>query len=296
MIWFAAQQTSCFQNNMNDRKFVKIEDSFLVDEDYRDAFGKLGLNSIDGIFSFTAAEDLAKKNLASFRSRIKFETDSPKSVLFLKRYCRPPLCLQIKNWLAQKNKISCGRIDFETSAKLLKLGVNTAKVIAFGEQNGPLFEKRSFCITEQIPNAEAIERKLPDCFIRQTNETRFLQKKFIRDLAEFVKKFHDTGFRHRDLYFSHIFYSKDGRFYLIDLSRAFRPLILTEYFRIKDIAQLYYSAPARFFSRTDRLRFYFFYTGSQNLSKEDRRFITRVIRKAGRIERHDKKHKAKPSV
>ena len=274
---------------MNDRKFVKIEDSFVLDQDYFNAFKKLGINSIDDIFAFSAGEDLAKKNLASYRSRIKFETDSPKNVLYLKRYNRPPLCLQIKNWLAKKNRISCGRIDFETSAKLLKLGINTAKVIAFGEQNGPLFEKRSFCITEQIPNAESIERKLPSCFNQTTSKNRALQKKFIKEMAQFINKFHKTGYRHRDLYFSHIFYEEADRFYLIDLSRAFLPLLLKEYFRVKDIAELYYSAPAKYFSNTDRLRFYFVYAGCDFLSDKDKRFIKKVIRKVRRIERHDKK-------
>lgn len=274
---------------MNDQKFAKIEDSFVLDQDYINAFKKLGINSIDGIFAFTAGEDLAKINLASYRSRIKFEIDSPKNVLYLKRYNRPPICLQIKNWLAQKNRTSCGRIDYETSDKLLKLGINTAKVIAFCEQNGPIFEKRSFCITEQIPNAESIERKLPCCFTQTTSKNRTLQKNFIKELAQFINQFHKTGYRHRDLYFSHIFYDEAGRFYLIDLSRVFIPLLLDEYFRIKDIAELYYSTPAKYFSNTDRLRFYFAYTGCDFLSDKDKRFIKKVIRKVRRIKRHDKK-------
>jgi hypothetical protein len=277
---------------MKEQRFAKIESAIggIVDEDYREAFGKLGINSIDGVFSFSKGRNLAKKNLASYRSRLRFETDSPKGILFLKRYNRPPVWLQLKNWSAQRSRKSCGRIDFENSLELSKLGINTAKVIAFGEDLGLLFEKRSFCITEQIPDAEAIERKLPDSFLSRNYENRLLQKEFIKKLAEFVKRFHDTGYRHRDLYFSHIFRDTTGRFFLIDLSRAFRPLCLAHYFRIKDVAQLYYSAPAKFFSKADRLRFYCFYSGCQKLGKKDKRFIKRLICKVRQIARHDKKH------
>jgi hypothetical protein len=195
----------------------------------------------------------------------------------------------LKNWIAQRAAKSCGRTDFETSLELDRLGINTPKIIAFGEQKGLLFEKRSFFIAENIPDADAIERKLPPCFyVPQTD--KFKQKKIIEDAAVFIRKFHETGFRHRDLYFSHIFYDGAGRFFLIDLSRVFRPLFLKQYYLVKDIAQLFYSAPAKFFSNTDRLRFYFAYTGRRSLTGKDKQFITKVIKKVSRIARHDKKH------
>jgi hypothetical protein len=271
------------------QNFIKIK-NFLIDEDYKIAFQKLGLNSIDDVFSFSAGRNLAKKNLAFFRSRLCFDIDSPKTALFLKRYISPPVHLQLKNWLMHHSRKTSGRIDFEIPILLSSLGINTPRVIAFGEQTGILFEKRSFCITEQIPNAEAIERKLPDYFASNNARSRLLQKNFIRNLALFIKKFHDTGYRHRDLYFSHIFCDDTGRFFLIDLSRTFRPLLLSQYFRVKDIAQLFYSAPAAFFSKTDRLRFYFSYAGCRRLSKNDKQFIISVIKKVRQIAHHDIKH------
>ena len=281
---------------MEDRKITKIDVFFFLDADYVSAFKKLGLNSIDDIFSFTAGQDLAKKSLASFRSRIKFQTDSPKKVLFLKRYNRPPVYLQIKNWLAQKNLISFGRIDYQTAINLMNLGINTAKVVAFGEQKKFLLEKRSFCITEQIPNAESIERRLPDCFNHTNSQNRSMRNKFINELAQSIKTFHNTGFRHMDLYFSHIFYDDKNSFYLIDLSRVFKPAIMTEYYRVKDISQLFYSASSKYFSNTDRLRFYFAYADCDHLSDTDKSFIKKVINKVRRIEHHDKKKQNKAVI
>jgi len=288
----------------NDRKqakitaqpeFVETSNSFFVNTGYETALSKLGLSSIDAVFSFSTAETLAKNNLARFRSRLQFEIDSlaspPSATVFLKRYNHPPISVQLRNWLAARSRKSCGFHESESVSGLTAAGVNTPKTIAFGEQWGVLFEKRSFIITEKIPDAEALERKLPACFDgRPTAENLRLRRNFIGQLAIFIRKFHETNYRHRDLYFSHVFYSEHGGFYLIDLARAFRPVVMSRRFQIKDIAQLYYSAPGRYFSTTDRLRFYVVYTGRSKLTNKDKVIIRKVINRAERMARHDKKH------
>jgi hypothetical protein len=198
---------------------------------------------------------------------------------------------QIKNWLSQGKRNSYSGFEVEALRELAAEGIKTPKIICYGEQWGLLFEKRSFIATEKIPNAEALERKLPPYFERAaTGENLRLRKDFIARLASFVKRFHQTQYRHRDLYFSHIYQSSDGSFYLIDLARAFKPMLFRERFRVKDIAQLHYSAPGKYFSRTDRLRFYLRYAGQNKLTVNDKVFIRKVIRKTKSMARHDIKH------
>ncbi|UCC97268.1 MAG: lipopolysaccharide heptosyltransferase II [Phycisphaerales bacterium] len=276
-------------------EFVGSAESFRVDPGYKGALAELGLTSIDAVFSFNAAENLNKKNLACFRSRLQFEIDLPESsqprTVFLKRYDCPPVRDQLRNWLAARSRKSCGLLEYASTCELSAAGIGTPKPICYGEQWGTLFEKRSFIITEEIPNAEALERRLPDCFSEPaTSENLRLRRSFIAELASFIKRFHETGYRHRDLYFSHIFFSDRGRFFLIDLARAFEPRFLSRRFQIKDLAQIYYSAPGRHFSRTDRLRFYLSYTGRRELSHQDKVCIRDVINKAQRMARHDRKH------
>lgn len=276
---------------MNRQKFIEPAKSFFVDPDYKTGLDELGLTSINAVFEFTQAENLAKDNLPKHRSRFKFKINSPPATVFLKRYDSPPLTTQLGNWLGRHQPISCGLADFKSAAQLSQAGISTPKTIAYGQQRGIFFEKRSFIMTEEIPDAESLERKLPDCFSAPaTDEKLRLKRDFIARLAAFVKKFHETGFRHRDLYLSHIFHSNTARFYLIDLARAFKPILMPERFRIKDIAQLHYSAPASHFSKTDRLRFYFTYTGRTKLARPDKKFIAKVTNKAKRIARHDIKH------
>jgi len=272
-------------------EFQECSKAFFINSDYKTALSKLGLTSIDAIFSFNAAKNLVKNNLAPFRSRLQFQIDSPSVTVFLKRYDSPPILVQLRNWLAARRRISCGLFDLEPTNKLAAAGINTPKIIAYGEQWSIFFEKRSFIITEKIPDAEALERKLPDCFRKTPTAENLKQRRnFISQLASFIRRFHQTGYCHRDLYFSHIFYDNRGNFYLIDLARVFKPVFWRQRFQIKDIAQVYYSAPAKYFSRTDRLRFYLAYTRVKKLTKKDKIFIRKVISKVERMAQHDIKH------
>lgn len=226
-----------------NQKFIKVSESFFVDSDFQHAFEELGLTSIDAVFAFNAGKNLNKDNLARFRSRLQFETASPPATMFLKRYDKAPILLQLKNWFCHRKRAAVSYFDFDAAQKLAETGLNTPKTICYGEQWGSVFEKRSFCIIQKIPNAESLERKLPDCFdAPATVKNLKLRRNFIAHLAGFVKKFHETNYRHRDLYFSHIFYNSSGEFYLIDLARAFKPIVFRERFRIKDIVQGYFPA------------------------------------------------------
>jgi heptosyltransferase-2 len=272
-------------------EFIKISESVFTDKNYENVLKKLDLTSIDNIFAFCAGSNLTKNNLAPYRNRLRFEAGIHPATMFLKRYDRPPITAQIKNWLHGRKIESYGLREFYCSKKLSAAGINTPKTIAYGEQWGIFFEKKSFIITEKIPNAESLERKLPQYFNGAvTAENLKLRRNFIVHLAAFIKKFHQTGHRHCDLYFSHIFYSDDGNFYLIDLARVFKPAVFAERFRVKDIAQIHYSATAGHFSKTDRLRFYFAMTERKHLTKKDKIFIRKVIGKAKRMSRHDLKH------
>jgi len=276
-------------------RYRRLSESFLVDPRYEAALAKLGLTSTPAVFTFSAARNLAKSNLAPFRARLQFEIhpdeSSSPTIAFLKRYDRPPVSIQLKNWFCHRARKSCAACEFTPTLELPAAGLDTPRVICYGCEWGRLFEKRSFIITEKIPHADALERKLPPCFAAPpTPENLKSRRYFIARLAAFVRRFHDTGYRHRDLYLSHIFCTDDGRFYLIDLARAFRPTLLAGRFLVKDLAQLHYSAPAGAFSNTDRLRFYLTYAAAGRLSPQHKVLIRKVIAKARRMARHDRKH------
>lgn len=133
------------------QEFAETSKSFFVDTGNEIALGKLGLTSVDSIFSFNAGKNLSKDNLAAFRSRLQFEINPPSTIVFLKRYDRPPVTIQLKNWLSHRSWKSFGFCEFESASELAAEGIGTPKVISYGEQWGKLFEKRSFIITEKNP-------------------------------------------------------------------------------------------------------------------------------------------------
>lgn len=276
---------------MTEQKFKETSQSFFVDSGYVKAFEKLGLRSFNDLFSFDSGRDPGGSSLPKYRSRLEFKTPGIGKKLYLKRYHYPDALTQIKNWFWHNARKSMMAFDLDPADDLAKAGIKTPKTVSYGEQWGFFFEKRSFIITEELPNSEPLEQKLPDCFedISKTENLRD-KRNFIHRLGQFAKKFHATGYRHRDFYLAHIFYSDNGTFYLIDLQRAFKPRILAERFRVKDISQLYYSAPGSAFSRTDRLRFYKSYTGSKSLDGRDKAFIRKVVRKANLIARRERKY------
>jgi len=169
--------------------------------------------------------------------------------------------------------------DHQPAEDLRRLGINTPQTIAFGEDWQGLFEKRSFIITEKIPDSSSLEEKLPEN-----------RENFIENLAAFVRKFHDTGFRHRDLYLCHIFCNLQGQFTLIDLNRVFKPLFFSQKYLIKDLTQLYYSAPSDSVTKMDRLRFFLAYLQKDKLSRQDKILIKKIKSKANQMAKHDKNH------
>lgn len=277
------------------RQALGASRDILVAEEFEPALAAQGLTSLDAFFVFEGGRDLAKGNIGSHRRRLQLAVTLPNAEqptkLYLKRYDHPPRLPQLIHWLTHRRRVSLARIEHETACRLAAEGIGTPHTAACGELWGALFEKRSFLMTRQVADAESLERKLPPYFHDPvTLDVRRQRRDFIQRLATFVKRFHETGYCHRDLYFSHIFCSTTGSFTLIDLARAFKP-VLRRRFKIKDLAQLHYSAPRDQFSQTDRLRFYLTYCGRNSLEPADRSVLAAVLKKAARMARHNRKHR-----
>jgi tRNA A-37 threonylcarbamoyl transferase component Bud32 len=286
-------ETSSQRNVSHEASPVGTSPSFFVAEPFRDSLTALGLTSLDAVFAFEAGRDLAKANIGRFRQRRQFELSPAGSdhavKVYLKFYEHAPLTRQLRNWLSHRRRGSFALLEHEAARQLAVAGVGTPRTVAWGQQWQTLFEHRSFLITEQVPQSRSLESALPPCFQGYLTASKRQQRRdFLRRLAFFIRRFHETGYRHRDLYLSHIFCSDAGEFCLIDLARASRP-VLRRRFQVKDVAQLHYSAPAASFSRTDRLRFYLAYVDHRRLLPQDKAFIRRVVSKASRMARHNRK-------
>ncbi|MHC5088912.1 MAG: lipopolysaccharide kinase InaA family protein [Planctomycetota bacterium] len=266
--------------------FLQPEDGFFVDAQYQQTLSEAGLDSLDAVFSCRQGQSLTKANLASWRHRIRLQLPGGQTV-YLKRYVQPPLSIQVKGWTQHGQHALLSEYDKGPLEELSAVDVRIPETIAYGGQWSGLFEKKSFIITLEIPNAHSLETALPECF--ESAGSHRLRRDFILKLADFIRRFHKTGYRHRDLYLCHIFVSNNETLYLIDLHRTFKPKFLGRRYQVKDLAQLHYSCPGDKISRADRVRFYLAYTQKKKLSSSDKVLIQKIHSKALRIARHDRK-------
>lgn len=209
-------------------KFEQSDRGFYVDPSFKTILSETGINSLDSVFEFNEGENLVKSNLAAWRHRIRFQLPNGQTA-YLKRYHHPPVSLQLKSWQQHGRRAFLSDYDRGPTAQLKCVDVMTPQAIAYGGEWAGLFEKRSFIITLEIPDAHSLETKLPAAFNNHQTQDK---RKFVLKVADFIRRFHQTGFRHRDLYLCHIFLSGNKTLYLIDLHRSFKPTLLSRRYHI----------------------------------------------------------------
>ena len=269
---------------MMDKTLIQLAPDFFIHQDFVEPLRKYGIKNLNSVFAFQNGTDLTKKGLTRWRSRTELTLPDLNVRCFLKRYNRPPAAIQIRNWLSHGSRQLTAMYDVLPCTELNRTGIGTYQVIAYGGRWRGVFEEKSFAILLEIPQAQSLEKQLPDCFT-QADYPAVRQSRiaFINHLADFIRQFHQSGFCHRDLYLCHIFRNINGDLSLIDLQRAFQPRLFRSRWIRKDLAQLYYSAPGDIISQSDRLRFYLQYVQKNSLTDSDKRFIRKLKRKAWRM-------------
>jgi heptose I phosphotransferase len=273
----------------------ELSPGFFADPAFVPALTAMGLTTLDSVFAFDKTDTVGPRKLAAHRSRSCFRLGADGPVVYLKRYFRTPILWQLANWLDHRRRACTSVYDGHRTAELDAVGVAVPQTIAYGYEWGGLFEKRSFIMIREIPDAVSLEEQLPACMTDFSPSAARQRKAFIEQVADFVRRFHATGCRHRDLYLCHLFCDTNNALHLIDLHRVFKPLLLSGRFRMKDLAQLYYSSPGSVISRADRLRFYRCYRQKKTLTFRDKYFISQVKRWARRIAVRDRK-KGRPAA
>jgi tRNA A-37 threonylcarbamoyl transferase component Bud32 len=204
------------------------------------------LESVKEAFAFEEGEDLVKPGLGR-RRRIRMcisDRENRRWEMFMKRYDVSSLWTRIWRFLTGRRKWSEARREFETIQALRQGGVPTMRQIVWGGEQGLLAVKRSYVVVSAVPG-DALERSGEE-FVQRHLKTPEVIEELTDELVYVVRRLHELGFVHRDLYASHIFlHDHEGRMklYLIDLARAFRPRWRMFRWRVKDLAQLKFSMP-----------------------------------------------------
>ena len=294
----SAQELTGTSYQPYDEQFVPLDDaSGLVHDAYRPLLDQHKLATLADVFAYQQGHSLHKPGLGHRqRLRIQLLADNgPQATMYLKRYQRPPLGKRLKRYISRRSRLAEAVYDFAAALALSQEGVSVPRPIAYGQEHGRFFETRSFVISEELPQADALERLLPQSQAQQQNYPLLANpRELTRQVARLVARLHRAGWFHRDLYLSHIFLGKDryGRdmLSLIDLQRVFRPRLCRRRWQIKDLAQLYYSAMP-YCTRTDIARFLKTYCDGPVRSPANKRLARAIQRKAARIARHDHKRR-----
>ena len=257
-----------------------------VRADAADMFAGAGLRRLDD-FLEVPGEPLMKPGLGSrYRARLRFATGNTPVFVYLKRFGVEKLADRWRRRWEHGLWMTPGEHESRIATTLHRAGISVPAPLAWGWQDRQGV-RYSFVVLESVPGEPAQDwvAKLPASNALENWEQK---RVLIERLAELARRFHGLGFCHRDFYLNHVFVTKVGRellLSLIDLQRIFQPRWRAQRWRIKDLAQLNYSATGALFSRTMRLRFAYHYFGVRHLSRDQKRLLQHIIRKTRSIVR-----------
>jgi hypothetical protein len=209
----------------------------------------------------------------------------------------------LKARLKRQPSATPARVEMENVARLREVGIESMRVIAMGERFHADGLVESFLITEELRGFLELQFFLPQRFASRCpmitlGRNRDLDR-LIHRVAEIARKFHQSGYNHRDLYAGHFFVREPsaGEFEirLIDLQRMQHRRRFRRRWLVKDLAQLAWSLSADRIGCRDRLAFMRHYLGVPRLRPCDKRLVREVLawqqrmqRKLGSIEEHSR--------
>lgn len=175
-----------------------------------------------------------------------------------------------KNLVQLKLPITGAKNEYEAINKLKALHIDTMDIVGFSQQGFNPASLQSFLITRELDNTISLEDY---CANWPEHPPVYKEKKLlIQTVAEIVKKMHDNGINHRDLYICHFLMKKTDnvsdllfqnscKLFLIDLHRAQIRKNVPERWLVKDLGGLYFSAMDIGLTKRDLLRFIKIYRG-----------------------------------
>ncbi|NNJ26712.1 lipopolysaccharide core heptose(I) kinase RfaP [Alienimonas chondri] len=209
---------------------------------------------------------------------------------YIKRHGRDPLSEYVKPLLRLTKPVLGARPEWEAMLRFHAVGIPTMTPVAFGE-TGPPGSRRSFVMTEALEDCERVDHWVNDRRGDLSPTVRKQRRALGEAVVVIARRMHDAGMHHQDLYLCHWLMPPGAPpgegLKVIDLGRVRSHGALPERWRIKDLAQLFYSADA--VPITEQVRCLRAYLG-RPLNAEDRELVRKVRRKATAIGRHTKRN------
>jgi heptose I phosphotransferase len=264
-----------------------------VDRDYQPQLEEARLAEFDAVMSGTNGRLMrALRDRENWRLELHGPHAQPSGVYLKKHHVRG-----FEPWLRAKVGAgpgsTAGRVEARNVTRLGRAGIDTMRIVAYGEKLHPDGLLESFFMTEELAGYLPLDDFLKQRFPAMNAWPRGRRDPdlacLLCEVAALSAKFHRLGYNHRDLYCCHFFVKEPqrGRFEinLIDLQRVQYRRHFRGRWLVKDLAQLAYSAPRDRISCAQKMAFIRHYLGVERLRPEDKRFIRQVLSKKRRMER-----------
>jgi len=258
----------------------------VINPEYRDLLGESKLDSIQGVLQSKLGDIIStdSKKEENAVKRIEITYEGKPRVFYLKLYWN---YLFEKIWgRAFRGSLvgrSMVRAEYENLEKLAGWGFRVPRLVAWGDHRFAGGVIHAFIITEEIPQAMGVDYLASDLFDQQDKTDREQKKaELIEEVARAVKRMHEHGFEHHDLFLRNMMVSGQdmSKLYMMDAPRAYIwPAFIMRKRRTFDLATLDAAAtPA--FTRSQRMRFMHIYLGHQRLTDADKQLVRQVLRQA----------------
>ena len=213
------------------------------------------------------------KQVVSTRRTLRFERGG--RVFFIKIHSGVGWKEIIKNLSMARLPVLGAANEWRAIQKLERIGLNTMRVAAYGQEGSNPAAIKSFIVTDAITNTQNLEEWLP-CLETggMCSERTRVKRSVINKVGEICRELHAHGVNHRDFYLCHLridlsegggYPVQDLRIYVMDLHRAQIRRKTPKRWRVKDVAGLFYSSlfscNGLTLSRRDYLRFVEAYSG-----------------------------------
>jgi heptose I phosphotransferase len=219
-------------------------------------------------------------------------------VTFVKRHYRHSRWQRVLALFAGRRGVSDGAREWQHLIVANKLGVPTARPLACAEWRSGT-KLQSAIVLEELSGKLPLHEAIP-LAQKRLNGIAFEQWKrgLIAEMVRLVRLLHDEHYFHRDLYLCHFYICEidtervpgewKGRLTLIDFHRLRQQKLFHLAGKVKDLAQLLYSADILGVTNRDIVRFWRLYRRGARL--QGMRWA--ILAKAERYRAHNEKRNA----
>ena len=213
---------------------------------------------------------------------------------FLKRHRGVGWLEILKNWMVGKRPVLGAENEYRACRHLAAQSLSAPRVAAFASEGGNPARRRSFVLCGELSGYDSLEAVAAQ-WVHQP-PSGLARRRLIVAVARFVRRLHEAGVAHRDLYICHLMLDRrkwaqgEARLAVLDLHRARLQPQLSAYWRKRDLAALLFSTLDLGLPASSRLRFLRIYTGRplREVFAQEPRFWQTVARRAQAL--HVKAH------